>query len=296
MSTPIRTPRDAEALRAYWSVYEPAASAISDEVRDACLEIEDFAEIIRAMPDDVRAQQDARSVALQRAAILEGRWDAYLEDLTAQGVGYAKMGVSFGAWFDVIAAFRDLLRARLTELAKHDLERAALAAEGMHRLLDVAMATIGQAYLQAKEEIIRDQQEAIREISTPVLQIRDQVLILPIVGLVDTHRARQITEALLRAIRDRRARAVVMDITGVPIVDSKVAKHLAQACEAARLMGAVVIVTGISQEIAQTLVTIGADLSTVRTLGDLQSGIEEVEHLLSAGPARTDGLGGTMGA
>jgi rsbT co-antagonist protein RsbR len=75
-----------------------------------------------------------------------------------------------------------------------------------------------------------------------------------------------------------------MDVTGVPIVDSKVANHFAQACEAARLMGAVVLLTGISQEIAQTLVTIGADLPGVRTLGDLQSGIEAVDRMLAAQP------------
>ena len=132
-----------------------------------------------------------------------------------------------------------------------------------------------------REHVIRQQQEAIRELSTPVLQIRDQLLIIPVVGLLDTYRARLLTEGLLKAIRERRAKGVVMDITGVPIVDSKVANHLAQACEAARLMGALVVLTGISSEIALTLVTIGAELKGVRTVGDLQGGIEEIEHFLA---------------
>ena len=110
--------------------------------------------------------------------------------------------------------------------------------------------------------------------------MRDRLLIIPVVGLVDTHRARHLTEAMLRGIRERRAKAVVMDITGVPLVDSKVAGHFAQACEAARLMGAHVIVTGISSEIAQAMVGIGAELKGVPTMSDLQAGIEEAERLL----------------
>jgi rsbT co-antagonist protein RsbR len=113
-----------------------------------------------------------------------------------------------------------------------------------------------------------------------VLQVREQLLILPIVGMIDALRARQLTEGLLRAIRDNRARVVVIDITGVPAVDSAVANHLVQTVDASRLMGATVIVTGLSPEIAQTLVTIGVDLTKMNTVGDLQGGIEEAERLL----------------
>src|SRR4029078_4245131 len=124
------------------------------------------------------------------------------------------------------------------------------------------------------------QQEAIRELSTPVLQVRERLLILPIIGVIDPQRARQLTEQLLRGIRANRAKVVVMDITGVPSVDSTVANHLVQTVAASRLMGAHVIVTGLSSGIAQTLVTIGVDLTKMKTVGDLQGGIEEAERLL----------------
>ncbi|TLY29742.1 MAG: STAS domain-containing protein [Ignavibacteria bacterium] len=107
-----------------------------------------------------------------------------------------------------------------------------------------------------------------------------QLLILPIIGVIDSQRARQLTEQLLRGIRSNRAKVVVIDITGVPSVDSTVANHLVQTVEASRLMGATVIVTGLSSEIAQTLVTIGVDLGKMNTVGDLQGGIEEAERLL----------------
>jgi rsbT co-antagonist protein RsbR len=140
--------------------------------------------------------------------------------------------------------------------------------------------TVAVGFVQERERIIRQQQEAIRELSTPVLQVRERLLILPIIGVIDPQRARQLTEQLLRAIRANRAKVVVIDITGVPTIDSSVANHLVQTVEASRLMGAKVIVTGLSSEIAQTLVTIGVNLGKMKTVGDLQGGIEEAERLL----------------
>jgi rsbT co-antagonist protein RsbR len=105
-------------------------------------------------------------------------------------------------------------------------------------------------------------------------------LILPIIGVIDPQRARQLTEQLLRGIRTNRAKVVVIDITGVAAMDVTVANHLVQTVEASRLLGATVIVTGLSPEIAQTLVTIGVDLGKMNTVGDLQGGIEQAERLL----------------
>jgi rsbT co-antagonist protein RsbR len=112
------------------------------------------------------------------------------------------------------------------------------------------------------------------------VQERERLLILPIIGVIDPQRARQLTEQLLQSIRTNRAKVVVIDITGVAAMDSNVANHLVQTVEASRLLGATVIVTGLSPEIAQTLVTIGVDLSEMATVGDLQGGIEEAERLL----------------
>jgi len=140
--------------------------------------------------------------------------------------------------------------------------------------------TVAVGFVQERERVIREQQEAIRELSTPVLPVRERLLILPIIGLIDAQRARQLTEQLLHAIRSNRAKVVVIDITGVPAMDSNVANHLVRAVEASRLLGAMVIVTGLSPEIARTLVTIGVDLGKMNTVGDLRGGIEEAERLL----------------
>ncbi len=134
--------------------------------------------------------------------------------------------------------------------------------------------------LQAEVEERRKAEKAILELSTPVLQLREGLLILPIIGILDSMRARQLTEQLLHSIRDNRAKVAVVDITGVPAVDSKVANHLLQTAEAARLMGAKVILTGLSPEVAQSLVSIGVDLGRLITVGDLQGGIIEADRLL----------------
>jgi anti-sigma regulatory factor (Ser/Thr protein kinase)/anti-anti-sigma regulatory factor len=157
-------------------------------------------------------------------------------------------------------------------------------ARGVHR----GHLGLAVSFVEERERVIREQADALRELSTPVLQVRERLLILPIIGVLDTARAHQLTDQLLRAIRRHRALVVVIDITGVADVDEPVANHLVQTVDASRLMGASVIITGLSSEIAQTLVTIGVDLSKISTVGDLQGGIEEAEHLLGFTVVRTN--------
>jgi rsbT co-antagonist protein RsbR len=129
---------------------------------------------------------------------------------------------------------------------------------------------------------------ASRELSTPVLPIRERLLILPIIGVLDTERAAQLTERLLQGIRAHRARVAVMDITGVPTIDATVANHLLQTVHKARLLGATVIATGVSSAIARTLVATGVDLRGMLTVVDLQAGVEEAERLIGYKLVMTD--------
>jgi rsbT co-antagonist protein RsbR len=142
------------------------------------------------------------------------------------------------------------------------------------------MGIIIDHLLVERERTIALQQEAIRDLSTPVLQLRRGLLLLPIIGEVDTRRAQLLTDGLLLAIRSTRARVVVMDITGVRAINADVAHHLVQTVEAARLIGVVVILSGLSPAVAQALVELGVELSAYEIVGDLQSGVERSEHLL----------------
>lgn len=184
-------------------------------------------------------------------------------------------------WY--LGAYSFYLRAvaaRLQEALGHDPQRVMPVFLSLMKVvfLDIGLAL--DTYFFAREGTMRKQQEAIRELSTPVLPIRDRLLLIPIIGVIDSQRAQLITESLLRAIRANRAKVVVMDVTGVATVDSKVANHLLQTVTAAKLMGASTIVTGLSSEVAQSLAALGIDLGKLNTVGDLQGGMEEAERLL----------------
>jgi len=180
----------------------------------------------------------------------------------------------------IVLLLRDVLARSLFAKYHEDFEKLNRILDAYEPAANRIANTVAVGFVQERERIIRQQQEAIRELSTPVLQVRERLLILPIIGVIDPQRARQLTEQLLRAIRTNRAKVVVIDITGVAAMDANVANNLVQTVEAARLLGATVIVTGLSPEIAQTLVTIGVDLSEMATVGDLQGGIEEAERLI----------------
>src|SRR6266480_3793397 len=214
--------------------------------------------------DDARPLIASRAIAerarqLKRehlVAMVQGEYGMkYVEQRIELGTLYAKAGLDARVF---LGAFHQLLK----KIAFFDI--------GL--IVDILVFE--------RERTIRQQQESIRELSTPVLQIRERLLLLPIIGVIDTQRARLITESLLRSIRANRAKVVVMDITGVATIDSKVSNHLLQTVTAARLMGAHVIVTGLSAEVAQSLVALGIELSKLNTVGDLQGGLEDAERIL----------------
>jgi rsbT co-antagonist protein RsbR len=219
-------------------------------------------------------------------------YDSYLEVLETGSVealeAYARnlseriipRGVETHEVLGIVLLLRDVLARELFKKYGPDVALLNRVQDAYEPAANRIAITVGVGFVQERERVIRQQQEAIRELSTPVLPVRERLLILPIIGVIDPQRARQLTEQLLHGIRTNRAKVVVMDITGVPVMDANVANHLVQTVEAARLLGATVIVTGLSPEIAQTLVTIGVDLAKMTTVGDLQGGIEQAERLL----------------
>ncbi len=213
----------------------------------------------------------------------------YIEGRLRIGAIHERVGLPIKTYLGMYRFYLDKVAEKIFGALKGKPDEAFPVYLSLIKLvfLDIGLAI--DTYLQQRERTIRVQQEAIRELSTPVLQVRDGLLILPIVGLIDSMRARQLTDQLLRSIRANRARIVVVDITGVPSVDSKVANHLVQTVEAARLMGATTILTGMSPDIARALVVLGVDLSTMRTVADLQGGIEEAERLLGYTVTRAAG-------
>jgi ABC-type sugar transport system substrate-binding protein/anti-anti-sigma regulatory factor len=131
----------------------------------------------------------------------------------------------------------------------------------------------GEALARAQDQVIAAQQAALAELSTPLIPLSDEVLVMPLIGAVDSRRAQQVMETLLVGISEQGARTVILDITGVLVVDTQVADSLLRAAQAVKLVGGQVILTGIRPEVAQTLVGLGADLSGITTLATLKRGI-----------------------
>jgi rsbT co-antagonist protein RsbR len=202
---------------------------------------------------------------------------AYARDLSERII---PRGVETDEVLGIVLLLRDVLARALFVNYQDDADLLNRILDAYEPAANRIAVTVGVSFVEERERVIREQQEAIRELSTPVLQVRNRLLILPIIGVLDSPRARQLTEQLLGAIQSNRARVVVIDITGVAAIDLNVANHLVQTVEAARLMGASAIITGLSSKIAQTLVDLGVDLSMMKTVGDLQGGLEEADRLI----------------
>ena len=124
-----------------------------------------------------------------------------------------------------------------------------------------------------QQEVIDAQQRAIAELSTPVIPIMDSIIVLPLIGSIDSLRARDVTRSLLAGISQHRAKVVILDVTGVGLMDTGIVNHLNKTIQAARLKGAKTIVTGISDAVAESIVDLGIDWSAITTLSDLQTGL-----------------------
>jgi rsbT co-antagonist protein RsbR len=182
--------------------------------------------------------------------------------------------------------FSTALRNALSQALEreHELEatRASLEATVSERTAELATAleeTRRRADDQARLLVeIEEQRGMIRELSVPVIPVSARTLVLPLVGSLDTTRLRQLQEQSLQAIERTSARTLVLDVTGVPIVDSQVAQGLLNVVYACRLLGAQTILVGIRPEVAQAMVSVGIDMQAVHTFSDLQSALSRLER------------------
>jgi rsbT co-antagonist protein RsbR len=169
------------------------------------------------------------------------------------------------------------------EVEKHYAGNHEILAEWYQLGSEIIMRgsdSLTHQFMVAHREIINQQAQHIRELTTPVIPIHDQILVLPLVGSVDTTRAAQVIDDLLHNINEHKAQVVIIDVTGIPIVDTHVANHLVQAARASQLLGCRVLMVGIRPEVAQTMVQLGVDLSSLTTLANLQTGLSYALKLL----------------
>jgi rsbT co-antagonist protein RsbR len=160
---------------------------------------------------------------------------------------------------------------QLRQYCKGDAEALATETWNATELLDAMGLYTTEIYQKSREEVIRRQQEELLELSTPVVKLWDGILALPVIGTLDSARTQIVMESLLQAIVQTNSRVAIIDITGVPTVDTVVAQHLLKTVTAARLMGADCIISGVRPQIAQTIVHLGINLLDVTTKATLSA-------------------------
>lgn len=211
---------------------------------------------------------DATPAALM--AIHQGRMSATVQQ-SMRTIGRTAVDL---AWRVALGeAVPSVVYSDISLVTSSTLLEAAL--ESVYLLPQVLRDAIerGEALARVRDEVIRNQEAALRELSTPVIPLTDTVLVMPLIGTVDTRRAQQLMQTLLEGVATNHATTVILDITGVLVVDTQVANALVRAAQAVKLLGARVVLTGIRPEVAQIVVGLGVDLGGIVTLGTLQSGV-----------------------
>lgn len=205
--------------------------------------------------------------------LFEGRCDLdYVRDRLRVGAAHERIGLAPKWYLGAYRRYLEVLRERL--FADFPPEEAIVHFETVSRIVFFDMSIAIDTYNAANLETIGRHQLAIRELSTPVIRVHHRILLMPLVGTVDSLRANQIMDTLLLRVVEEQARHIIVDIAGVPVVDTKVADNLIKTTAAVRMLGAQTIVTGISAPIARTLVQLGVDVSAMHTRARLQEGIE----------------------
>ncbi len=192
-------------------------------------------------------------------------------------------GVLPGEMAALILALKTPLFERLTEKLEKDPEALIEEVLLLSKAIDAFAIYSNEVFIAEREQVIERQRDEMMELSTPVVELWDKVLTLPLIGTLDSLRAQEVMESLLQAIVERQAEVVIVDITGVKTVDTQVAQHLLRTAAAVRLMGARCIISGISPKIAQTMVELGVDVGEVRTRSSLRSAL--MDALTSVGVA-----------
>ncbi len=184
-------------------------------------------------------------------------------------------GVLPGEMAALVLALKTPIMARLKERLKGNPDRLIDEVLLVSKAIDAFALYTNQVFIAEREEVIERQREEMIELSTPVVELWDKVLTLPLIGTLDSLRAQEVMESLLEAIVQYQAEVVIVDITGVKTVDTQVAQHLLRTAAAVRLMGANCIISGISPKIAQTMVQLGVDVGEVQTKSSIRSALTE---------------------
>lgn len=195
--------------------------------------------------------------------------DDYVDDLVRQRL---PAGFQLTDILEAMFFYKEIILPLVWDYTAEAELRRQLLTE-LDDAIRVIALRFARAFVELQMQMIDRQRQAVLELSTPVIKVWDGILALPLIGTIDTYRARQIMEELLKAVSHERAAIVLIDITGVPVVDTNVADHLIQTIRAAELLGTDCLLVGIGPELAQTIVGLGVDLRNITSAGDMRHGL-----------------------
>jgi rsbT co-antagonist protein RsbR len=206
-------------------------------------------------------------------------FDGVVDILSSISISRAKQGYSPRETGHFVFSLKDaMLNVLQTEIK--DPQELYVQSLKISKLVDSFGVTTFETFIKGREEVILRQTDEITEISTPVIRVWDGILALPIIGTLDSARTQVVMESLLQEIVESGSSIAILDISGVPAVDSLVAQHLIKTVSATRLMGGECIISGIRPEIAQTVVHLGIDLSNIVTKATLASALKHAFNML----------------
>jgi rsbT co-antagonist protein RsbR len=225
-------------------------------------------------PEEMAAESEQGLRALEEA-VEAGDLSGYLANMRAQTADLADQGIPFEVIGQSLIELIDPIGTFIESTYQSDPKRSARASRALQFLETQFLLAAGAAYATVREDSVESEYlSVIRQMSTPVVEVWDEIVAMPLIGVLDSGRAQQMMEQLLERIAKTGARFVILDITGVPTIDTAVAEHLIKTTKASRLVGAEAVLVGISPRVAQTLVRLGVSLGDITTFPDLRSGLE----------------------
>jgi len=192
----------------------------------------------------------------------------------------AKKGIKPVDTAQYMIALKNVITKHLVQALSNEPQDLITSLRAVDDVLDRLSMLTFESFVEAREKIILQQSLSLLELSTPVVLLWNQILMLPLVGVIDTLRARHFTERMLEAITQHEARITIIDVTGVPVFDTSVARHIMKAVDAAQLLGSRIIMTGISPEGAQTLTKLGISFANVVSRATLRAGFAEALQMI----------------
>ena len=265
------TDDDAALLKSMQSAVEKKVDGVVDKLYAHWMEAPELEEFL-ADPDLL-----ARLKATQKQYFLQlfsGDYGQdYLESRIRVGQAHQRIGLDVQWYIGAFSNYIEYITPIILDSQKKDTAKAQKALLALIKLINLDQEIAILTYINAREEVIEKQHEEILELSTPVVRVWDGVVAAPIIGTLDSHRTQMFMERLLETIVETKSPVALVDITGVPAIDTATAQHLIDTINSVKLLGATVIITGVSPAIAQTLVHLGIDLTGVLTRSALADGL-----------------------